>query len=127
VIRCGAENSALDLTQKVEQIRSVKEIEKPKMNAGGSANDLVLAYNTKLQATRTLISSGRITRLYYLPYEGEHMFEINEGEQRSSWPRPGDSPWFVVGYFARIEHTQGDHPRVIRIWIGDVAKSSLTE
>lgn len=59
-----------------------------------------------------------IFRVPYSVSEGEHMFEIDEGERRTSWPRPGDSSWFVVGYHARIEHTQGDKPEVLRIWIG---------
>jgi len=82
---------------------------------------MVLVYDAKRQAWQTAFAVGRITRLYYLPYEGEHMFEIDEGQRRSSWPRPDDSSWFVVGWRARIEHTQGEHPEVLRIWIGDAA------
>jgi hypothetical protein len=52
------------------------------------------------------------------------MFEIDEGEQRSSWPRPGDNSWFVVGWRARIEHTQGKRPEVLRIWIGGPAQQA---
>lgn len=48
------------------------------------------------------------------------MFEIDEGERLSSWPRP-DSEWFVVGRRARVEHTRGEQPEVLSIWIGDVA------
>jgi hypothetical protein len=86
-----------------------------------SAHEMVLAFDSKCQAWQTAISEGQITRLYFLPYEGEHMFEIDEGGCRSSWPRPSDSAWFVVGYRARIEHTQGEHPKVLRVWIRDAA------
>jgi hypothetical protein len=82
-----------------------------------SAHDMVLVYDARRPAAQSAFSEGGITRLYYLPYEGEHMFEIDEGEQRSSWPRPSDSSWFAVGWRARIEHTQGEHPEVLRIWI----------
>ena len=88
---------------------------------GDSKHEMVLVYDSKRQSRQTAFSEGRITRLYYLPYEGEHMFEIDEGEQRSSWPRPGDSTWFVVGWHVRIEHTRGEHPDVLKIWIGDAA------
>lgn len=86
-----------------------------------STHDMVLAYDAKRQTHERSFSDGRITRLYYLPYEGEHMFEIDEGARRSSWPRPSENPWFVVGYRARIEHTRGEHPEVLRIWIGQEA------
>ncbi len=83
-----------------------------------SADEMVLVFDAKRQAWQTGFSEGRITRLYFLPYEGEHMFEIDEGERVSSWLRPGSSPWFVVGRRARIEHTCGQHPEVLRIWVG---------
>lgn len=79
--------------------------------------DRVLVYDAKRSAWQAAFSEGRITRLYYLPYEGEHMFEIDKGAQRSSWPCPGDNSWFVVGWRARIEHTRGVNPQVLRIWI----------
>jgi hypothetical protein len=88
---------------------------------GDSTHEMVLVYDAKRRASQNVFSEGRITRLFYLPYEGEHMFEIDEGERRSSWPRPGDNSWFVVGYWARIEHTTGEHPEVLRIWIGEQA------
>ena len=75
---------------------------------------MVLAYDAKREAPHAAFSEGRITRIYY---EGEHMFEIEEEERWSSWPRPGDSSWFVVGWRARIEHTRARHPEVLRIWI----------
>jgi hypothetical protein len=89
-----------------------------------STHGMVLVYDTKRQARQTALSEGRITRLYYLPYEGEHMFEIDEGERCSSWQRLGDSSWFVVGWHARVEHTQGEHPEVIKIWIGNADHKS---
>jgi hypothetical protein len=85
---------------------------------GDSPHDMVLVYDAKRQAPETAFSEGTITRLYYLPYEGEHMFEIEEGDRRSCWPRPGDCSLFVVGWCARIEHTLGAPPAVLRIWIG---------
>jgi len=86
---------------------------------GDSAHDMVLVYDSK-RKKQGAFSEGHITRLYFLPYEGEHMFEMDEGERRSSWPRP-NSEWFVVGWRARVEHTQGKDPEVLRIWIGSVA------
>ena len=86
-----------------------------------SSHEMVLVYDAKRQAWQTAFSEGRITRLFYLPYEGEHMFEIDEGERRSSWPRPSDSSWFVVGWRARVEHTKDENPEVLKIWIGDTA------
>ena len=88
---------------------------------GDSADEMVLVYDTKRQAWQTALSEGRITRLYFLPYEGDHMFEIDEGDRLSSWPHPEDSKWFVVGRRARVEHTRGEHPDVLRIWVGDAA------
>jgi hypothetical protein len=82
---------------------------------------MVLVYNAKHEVGQTSFSEGCISRLYYLPYEGDHMFEIDEGKRRSSWPRLGDSSWFVVGWRARVEHTRGQHPQVLRIWIGEQA------
>jgi hypothetical protein len=88
---------------------------------GDSTKEMVLVYDAKRQAWQTAFSEGCITRLYWLPYEGEHMFEIDEGDRRSSWPRPWDSTWFVVGWRARVEHTCGKHPEVLKIWIGGPA------
>jgi hypothetical protein len=88
---------------------------------GDLTHDMVLVYDAKRKAWQTALSEGCITRLYYLPYEGEHMFEIDEGERRSSWLRLGDDSWFVVGWRARVEHTRGEHPEVLKIWIGAAA------
>jgi hypothetical protein len=88
---------------------------------GDSTHDMVLVYDGRREESHTAFSEGRITRLYFLPYEGDHMFEIDEGGRLSSWPRPGDSTWFVVGWRARVEHTRGEHPEVLRIWVGDAA------
>ncbi|HZV35552.1 MAG TPA: hypothetical protein VFB72_13345 [Verrucomicrobiae bacterium] len=92
------------------------------MNEGELKNEMVLAYDSKREIAQREVSKGQITRVYFLPYEGEHMFEIDEGERRSSWPRPKDNPWFIVGYFAEVEHTKGKNPDVLRIWIGTQAK-----
>jgi hypothetical protein len=83
---------------------------------------MVLVYDARVEEQHTAFAEGLITRLYFLPYEGDHMFEIDAGERggRSSWPRP-DSNRFVVGRRARVEHTRGPHPKVLRIWIGDAA------
>ena len=90
------------------------------LDACDSTHDMVLVYDSRRKEQHTAFSEGRITRLYFLPYEGDHMFEIDDGERRSSWPRP-DSEWFVVGRRARVEHTRGQHREVLRIWIGDAA------
>ena len=86
-----------------------------------STPDMVLVYEAKRSARQTYISEGRITRLFYVPYEGEHMFEIDDGQRQSNWPRLGEGSWFVVGWRARVEHTRGEHPEVLRIWIGNAA------
>ncbi len=86
---------------------------------GDSTHEMVLAYDSQRHEGVTSFSEGRITRLYFLPYEGDHRFEIDEGGRLTSWPRPGDSKWFVVGGRARVEHTGGQHPEVLRIWVRD--------
>ncbi len=80
--------------------------------------NMVLVFDAKRPAWQTALSEGKITRLFYLRWEGEHMFEIDEGGQLSSWLRLGDDQWFVVGRRVRIEHTTGAHPEPLRIWIG---------
>ena len=74
------------------------------------------------------VAEGRISRLFFYPHDGEHMFELNEGGRRSSWVRQGDDSWYHVGWRARVEqvvfHTPppvGAVPVVTRIWIGNVA------
>jgi hypothetical protein len=88
---------------------------------GDKSHDMVLVYDSRRKERDSAFSEGRITRLYFLPYEGDHMFEIEDGGGCTSWPRPGDSDWFVVGRRARIEHTRSASPEVLKIWIGDVA------
>ena len=72
------------------------------------------------------ISEGRITELFYAPYEGEHMFRLDDGKRTTAWVRQGEDSWFVVGRRARVEHIVfhvpppiGDMPVVTRIWIGE--------
>jgi hypothetical protein len=74
------------------------------------------------------ISEGRISRLFFYPHDGEHMFELNEGARRSTWVRQGDGTWYTVGWRAKVEqvvfHTPppvGPVPVVTRIWIGNAA------
>jgi hypothetical protein len=74
------------------------------------------------------IAEGRISRLFFYPQGGEHMFELNEGERRSTWVRQGDDSWYTVGWRARVEQAVfhipqpgGDVPVVTRIWIGQAA------
>src|SRR6266513_1265563 len=50
------------------------------------------------------VAEGRITRLFYASYEGESMFELDEGARRTTWMRQGDNSWFAVGRRARVEH-----------------------
>jgi len=71
------------------------------------------------------IACGRIGELFYAPYEGEHMFRLEEGKQTSSWVRQGDDSWYAVGRLAKVERVVfpvpypiGDMPIVTRIWIG---------
>jgi hypothetical protein len=90
------------------------------MPMGDPTHQMVLVYDAKRQLLEAF-SEGRITRLYNLPYEGDHMFEIDEGERRSSWPRRGDSSWFVVGWHARIEHTPGERQELLRVRVGGPA------
>ena len=77
------------------------------------------------------ISEGRISRLFFYPHDGEHMFELNEGARRSTWVRQGDGTWYTVGWRAKVEqvvfHTPppvGPVPVVTRIWITNRASSS---
>ena len=72
------------------------------------------------------ISEGRISKLFFYAHSGEHMFELNEGAQRSAWVRQGDESWYKVGWWARIEQVVfhaplpvGPVPVVTRIWIGN--------
>jgi hypothetical protein len=72
------------------------------------------------------VAEGRISRLFFYPYDGEHRFELDEGAQRSAWVRQGDESWYTVGWRARVEkavfHTPppvGTVPIVTRIWIGN--------
>jgi len=74
------------------------------------------------------VSEGRISRLFFYPHDDEHMFEVDEGRQRSAWVRLGDDSWYVVGWRARVEqvifHTPppgGDVAVVTRIWVGNAA------
>ncbi len=74
------------------------------------------------------ISEGRISRLFFYPHDGEHMFELNEGARRSTWVRQGDDRWYTVGWRARVEQVVfhaplpvGHLPVVTRIWIGNAA------
>ena len=84
--------------------------------------DMIFVYDAKRgDEPETELSEGCIVRLYFLPYEGDPMFEIEDGDQRSFWPRLGDISQYMVGRRARIEHTRGKHSEVIRIWVGDVA------
>lgn len=53
---------------------------------------------------RTKISEGRITKLFFALYQGEHFFEIDDGKRRRSWIRLGNESWFSAGYWARVEY-----------------------
>jgi hypothetical protein len=77
------------------------------------------------------IAEGRIVDLFFAPYEGEHMFRIDEGVSQSSWVRHGDQSWYAVGRHAKIErvvfrapHPIGEIPVITRIWIGQDAEPS---
>jgi hypothetical protein len=68
---------------------------------------------------------GHIAEFFYAPYEGEHMFRLDEAKQKSTWARLGDDSWYVLGRRAKIErivfhisHLIEDTPVVTRIWIG---------
>jgi|SRR6266568_5165610 len=70
------------------------------------------------------ISEGRISKLFFVPYDGEHMFELDDGVRRMSWTRFGDDSWYAVGHRVRVEHVVfrslrfGNTPAVTKIWIG---------
>ena len=74
---------------------------------------------------RPKISEGCISKLFFVAYDGEHRFELNEGSRQSSWVRYGDDSWYAVGRHARVEHVVfrslrfGGIPVVTRIWIGN--------
>ena len=72
------------------------------------------------------IMEGRITKLFFAPYEGDRFFQLDDGTQQRSWVRFGDQSWYAVGRYAKVEstvfhvpHPIGDMPVVTRIWIGD--------
>ena len=74
------------------------------------------------------VAEGRISRLFFYPHDGEHMFELDEGARHSTWIRRGDDSWYTVGWRAKVEqvvfHTPppvGPVPVVTRIWIGHAA------
>jgi len=74
------------------------------------------------------VAEGRISRLFFYPHAGEHMFELDEGGQRSTWVRQGDDSWYTVGWRAKVEPAVfptpppvGALPVVTRIWIGNAA------
>jgi hypothetical protein len=75
--------------------------------------------------TRPKISKGRISKLFFVPYEGEHRFELNEGARQSSWVRCGDESLYSVGRRARVEHVVFRSQRfggisvVTKIWVGN--------
>jgi hypothetical protein len=69
------------------------------------------------------VAEGRITRFF--DAQGESMFQLNAGGQRSSWVRQGDASWYAVGLRAKVESVVfrvpdliGEMPVVTRIWIG---------
>jgi hypothetical protein len=71
------------------------------------------------------VSEGRISELFYAPYEGQHMFRLDEGARTTCWVRQGDDSWYVVGRRVKVEHVVfqvpppiGGMPVVTRIWIG---------
>ena len=75
--------------------------------------------------TPVIIAEGRITDLFFAPYEGERMFRLDEGSRQSVWLRQGDESWYAVGRKARIEQVvfhildpPEDLPVITRIWIG---------
>ncbi len=67
------------------------------------------------------ITEGRICELFYAPYEGEHMFRLDEGKRKSAWVRLGDDSWYALGRLVKIENVifRATHPIVTRIWIGN--------
>lgn len=72
-----------------------------------------------------IMAEGRITELFFAPYEGERMFRLDEGSRQSVWFRQGYESWYAVGRKARIEQVvfhiavpPEDLPVITRIWIG---------
>jgi hypothetical protein len=79
---------------------------------------------------RAKIAEGRITKLFFAPYDGEHYFEIDDGKRRQSWIRRGDASLYAIGRHARVEYlifrrwffwgTVSAIPVASKIWIGDM-------
>jgi hypothetical protein len=74
------------------------------------------------------VAEGRISRLFFYPHDGEHMFELDEGARRSTWVRQGDESWYTVGWRAKVEQVVFHRPPLVepvpvvtRIWIGNAA------
>jgi hypothetical protein len=74
---------------------------------------------------KSSVADGKISELFYAPYEGEHMFRLDEGNKTSAWIRFGDNAWYAIGRSAKVECAKfrvsepiGDMLIVTRIWIG---------
>ena len=71
------------------------------------------------------ISEGRIVKLFYASYEGEHMFVLDDGVKQQSWSRDPNDDRFLVGRNARVETVVfcvpqiGDMLTVTRMWLDD--------
>src|SRR5947208_11816441 len=70
------------------------------------------------------IAEGCVTRLFFSPYDGEQMFEIENGEKRSIYPRQEQDSRFAVGREVAIEIATfdalvpiGELLLITRIWI----------
>ncbi|HZQ45386.1 MAG TPA: hypothetical protein VFC07_00120 [Verrucomicrobiae bacterium] len=68
------------------------------------------------------VKEGRIATLFYTRYEGEHCFMLDDEGQTSSWVRPGDPSWYIVGRRVKIEQITfgapfpiGERPVVTKI------------
>ena len=89
------------------------------------------------------ISEGPITSIFFSAYDGETLFEIDDGKRRRSWIRRGDTSWYAGGRRAKVEHLVfrrwfywvrwfcrsevSELPVVSKIWIGEMMPNTALE
>jgi hypothetical protein len=105
----------------------VYDMRRDKKNRADLSKRLGNQWRAYLQGKKPVqIIEGCISKLYYSNYEGEDMFQLDEGSKKSSCSRLGDDSWYAVGRKTKIEVVVfkvpdpiGDMPIVTRIWIGE--------
>jgi hypothetical protein len=76
-------------------------------------------------------SEGRISSLFFDPFDAEPIFEVDEGSQRSFWVRRGNPSSYAAGRRVKVEHVVfhapvGNMPVISRIWIGPDEQATKT-